>query len=59
MFAFKATFLHGKEGGVKQILFRRRIEVLHEIALRLRELSMLPPFRPNRVFFISSEHFQQ
>ena len=30
------------------ILFRHRIEVLHEIALRLRELSVLPPFRANR-----------
>ena len=31
-----------------QILFRHRIEVLREIALRLRELSVLPPFRANR-----------
>ena len=29
------------------ILFRHRIEVLHEIALRLCELSVLPPFRAN------------
>ena len=30
------------------ILFRHRIEVLHEIAMRLRELSVLPPFQANR-----------
>ena len=41
------------------ILFRHRIEVLREIALRLRELSVLPPFRANATVFMSSEHFQQ
>ena len=41
------------------ILFRHRIEVLREIALRLRELSVLPPFRANATGFTSSEHFQQ
>ena len=40
------------------ILFRR-IEVLHEIALRLRELSVLPPCRASVKCFVSSEHFQQ
>ena len=30
------------------ILFRHRNEVLREIALRLREFSVLPPFRANR-----------
>ena len=40
------------------ILFRHRIEVLREIALRLRELSVLPPFRANATVFMSSEHFQ-
>ena len=32
------------------ILIRHRIEVLREIALRLRELSVLPPFRANERF---------
>ena len=30
------------------ILFCHRLEVVHEIALRLRELSVFPPFRANR-----------
>ena len=30
-----------------EILFRHRTEVLHEIALRLRELNVFPPFRAN------------
>ena len=35
--------------------------VLHEIALRLRELSVLPPFPTNEYqkLLIASEHFQQ
>ena len=41
------------------ILFRHRIEVLREIALRLCELSVLPPFQANATVFMSSEHFQQ
>ena len=41
------------------ILFRHRIEVLREIALRLRELGVLPPFRANATGYMSSEHFQQ
>ena len=41
------------------ILFRHRIEVLREIALRLRELSVLPPFRANATVYMSSEHCQQ
>ena len=41
------------------ILFRHRIEVLREIALRLRELNVLPPFRANATIYMSSEHFQQ
>ena len=40
-------------------LFHHRIEVLHEKALRLRELSVLPPFRADKRFFYFSEHFQQ
>ena len=39
------------------ILIRHRIEVLREIALRLRELSVLPSFRANATVFMSSEHF--
>ena len=42
-----------------KILFRHRIEVLREIALRLHELSVLPPFRANATVYMSSEHFQQ
>ena len=45
--------------GETLILFRHRIEVLREIALRLRELSVLPPFRANATVYMSSEHFQQ
>ena len=42
-----------------EMLFRHRIEVLREIALRLRELSVLPPFRANATVLMSSVHFQQ
>ena len=34
------------------ILFRHRTEGSREIALRLRELSVLPPFRANRRSFV-------
>ena len=40
------------------ILFRHRIEVLREIALRLREINVLR-FRANATVSMSSEHFQQ
>ena len=41
------------------ILFRHRIQVLREIALRLRELKCVAAFRANATVYMSSEHFQQ
>ena len=40
--------MRSKASNDLEILFRHRFEVLRKIALRLRELSVLPPFRANR-----------
>ena len=60
---YDQTFLHNElyqcVAVQSQILFCHHIEVSHEIALRLRELSVLPPFRANSSHFMSYEHFQQ
>ena len=53
MYSWLGLFLHLtpafiKDSDLRIILFRHRIEVLREIALRLRELRVFPPFRANR-----------
>ena len=40
--------LHSFDAFIKVLLFRHRTEGSREIALRLRELSVLPPFRANQ-----------